>query len=227
MTPHTPSRSKSFRPELLPEAYALPTEEVLERLQVSVEGLDAAEASRRRRQFGPNSLRETRPRSAVRILSDQLKSLIVALLSAAAVLSFLFGHWSEAGAIIAVIVINAAIGFFTELRAIRSMEALRRLSVVTAKVRRGGQAREIPAKNLVPGDIVLIEGGDIVGADLRLIQASKIQCDESVLTGESLPIVKRTDPVELDIALPERTNMAFQGTAVTCGSGEALSLIHI
>jgi Ca2+-transporting ATPase len=206
----------------MPEAYALPAEKVLEQLQVSVEGLDAAEARRRRRQFGPNSLREAKPRSAVRILSGQLKSLIVALLSAAAVLSFLFGHWGEGGAIIAVIVINATIGFFTELRAVRSMEALRRLSVVMAKVRRGGQAREIPAKNLVPGDIVLIEGGDIVGADLRLIQASKLQCDESILTGESLPIVKRIDPLGQDIALSERSNMAFQGTAATRGSGEAV-----
>ena len=183
------------------------------------DGLHPAEARRRRRQVGPNSLREPRPRSTALILCDQFKSLIVALLGTAAALALLFGHWTEAGAIGAVIVINTAIGFFTELRAVRSMEALRRLSVVTAKVRRGGRTREIPAKNLVPGDIVLVEGGDIVSADLRLVEASKLQCDESVLTGESLPVVKHTVPLAEDTTLPDRSNMAFQGTAVTRGSG--------
>lgn len=218
-----PARSKAPRPEPLVEAYTLPANEVLERLQVSAEvGLELAAARKRRHQFGPNSLRKARPTSAVRILVDQFKSLIVALLVLAAALSLVFGHWTEGGAIVAVIVINSAIGFFTELRAVRSMEALRRLSVVTAKVRRGGTVKEIPARSLVPGDIVLLEGGDVVSADLRLIEASGLQCDESVLTGESLPIVKRTHPLGQEVALPDRTNMAYQGTAVTRGSAVAV-----
>jgi Ca2+-transporting ATPase len=198
-------------------------EAVLGRLRVSVEnGLDPSEVRRRQRVFGLNSLREPRPKGLFSILLDQLKSLIVVLLTVAAGLSFLYGHFAEAAAIVAVIVINTAIGFFTELRALRSMEALRRLSVITAKVRRDGQVAEIPAKRLVPGDIVLVEGGDIVGADLRLIEASKLQCDQSILTGESLPIMKHIDPLAQDLALPDQTNMLFQGTAVTRGSGEGV-----
>lgn len=211
------------RSDLLRDAFALSPEDVLERLRVSVEnGLGPTEVRRRQRVFGPNSLKEPRPKSLISILLDQLRSLIVVLLTVAAGLSSLYGHFAEAVAIVAVIVINTAIGFFTELRALRSMEALRRLSVITAKVRRDGQVAEISAKYLVPGDIVVIEGGDIVGADLRLIEASKLQCDESILTGESLPIVKHIDPLAQEIALPDRTNMLFQGTAVTRGSAEGV-----
>ena len=216
-------RSNGKRPEPLSDAFALSVEAVLERLRVSVEsGLDPTEVRRRQRVFGPNSLREPRSKGLVSILLDQLKSLIVILLTVAAGLSSLYGHFAEAAAIVAVIVINTVIGFFTELRALRSMEALRRLSVITAKVRRNGQTAMISAKHLVPGDIVMIEGGDIVGADLRLIEASKLQCDESILTGESLPIVKQIDSLAQDLALPDRTNMLFQGTAVTRGSGEGV-----
>lgn len=216
-------RSNRKRPELLRDAFALSAGEVLDRLRASVEfGLDPTEVRRRQRVFGPNSLREPRSKGLTSILLDQLKSLIVALLMVAAGLSAIYGHFAEAVAIVAVIVINTAIGFFTELKALRSMEALRRLSVITTKVRRNGQVVEISAKGLVPGDIVVIEGGDIVGADLRLIEASKLQCDESILTGESLPIVKDIDTLAQDIAVPDRTNMLFQGAAVTRGSGEGV-----
>ncbi|MGD8809637.1 MAG: cation-transporting P-type ATPase, partial [Gammaproteobacteria bacterium] len=130
----------------------MPADSTLAYFGVSVEdGLNPADARRRRRRIGPNTLRERRPRNAANILLDQFKSLIVALLGVAAGLALAFGHLTEAGAIAAVIVINTAIGFFTELRAVRSMEALRRLSVVTATVRRGGRTQAIPAKNLVPG----------------------------------------------------------------------------
>jgi Ca2+-transporting ATPase len=210
-------------PQSLPDPHTLSTQEALDRLQSSPKtGLSIAEVRSRRRRFGPNRLRESKPKSATHILYDQLESLIVLLLGVAACLSFLFERWVEGFAIIVVILINTAIGFFTELRAVRSMEALRRLSIVLAKVRRDGQVVEVPAQKLVPGDIVLVEGGDIVSADLRLIEASKLQCDESVLTGESLPIVKRIDPLPQAVPLPDRVNMAFQGTAVTRGTGEGI-----
>ncbi len=211
------------RLKCLRDAYALSVEDVLDRLQASVEkGLDPTEVRRRQRVFGPNSLREPRSKSLLSILLDQLKSLIVVLLLVAVGLSAVYGYFAEAAAIVAVIAINTAIGFFTELRALRSMEALRRFSVITTKVRRNGQIVEISAKGLVPGDIVVIEGGDIVAADLRLIEASKLQCDESILTGESLPIAKDIDPLAPDVGLPDRTSMLFQGTAVTRGSGEGV-----
>ena len=144
------------------------------------------------------------------------------LLAVAAGVSFAFGDFIEGLAIGAVIVINAAIGFVTEWRAVRSMEALRRLSRVSATVRRDGQVRSIPAEELVPGDIVVLEGGDIVAADLRLLEASKLQADESALTGESAPVGKSIEPVEADAPVSERKCMLFKGTTVTRGSGEGV-----
>jgi Ca2+-transporting ATPase len=198
-------------------------QEILEALEVSADtGLDTSEVEARRKRFGPNRLRDTESKSAWQILVEQFKSLIVLLLVVAAALSFAFGEWVEGVAIAVVILINAAIGFVTELQAVRSMEALQRLGNVSAKVRREGQVQEIPAEKLVPGDIVLVDGGDVVTADLRLIAASKLQADESALTGESVPVGKQTEPLEEDIPLAERANMLFKGTAVTRGAGEGV-----
>jgi len=206
-----------------PEPHSLPAADVAGALDVDPAiGLSDAEVNRRRRIHGPNELRRRPTRSLVAILVDQFKSLITVLLGAAAVLSGVFAHWTEAGAILAVIVINALIGFFTEWRAVRSMEALRGLTVQSARVRRDGEVVEVPARQLVPGDVILIEGGDVVAADLRLIEASKLQCDESVMTGESLPVAKQVAPVPAATALADRVDMAFQGTAVTRGSGAGL-----
>jgi len=211
------------RPLSLRDAYAVGADEILRRLRVMPErGLSDSEIRRRQRQFGLNRLKESQPRNLWSILCDQLKSLIVALLGAAAMLSFLFGQWTEGGAIVVVIIINTAIGFFTELQAIRSMEALRRLSIVNAKVRRAGRIMEVQSRQLVPGDIVIIDAGDIISADLRLLEASKLQCDESILTGESLPVMKDVVALSLETTLPDRLNMAFQGTAITSGSGEGV-----
>lgn len=203
--------------------WSLSRQEILEELDASLDqGLNAAEVNRRRKRYGPNRLRKIESKSAWTTLGDQFKSLMVALLAAAAALSFVFGDWVEGLAIVAVIAINAAIGFFTEFRAVRSMEALHRLSRVNAKVRREGKVQEIFAEELVPGDIVILEGGDTITADLRVIEASKLQADESVLTGESMPLSKRSQELEEDTPLAERANMLFKGTAVTRGSGEGV-----
>ncbi len=203
--------------------WASSTQEVLESLHVSPEvGLSLAEVKRRQEQYGANQLQETEKKGAAQILVNQFKSLIIALLVVAAGLSFALKDWIEAVAILVVIAINAAIGFFTELKATRSVEALRQLATVASRVRREGVGHEVPAQELVPGDIVIFEGGDIVTADLRLIEASKLQADESTLTGESLPVSKRTEPLGEDVALAERANSLFKGTAVTRGSGEGV-----
>ena len=123
---------------------------------------------------------------------DQFRSVVVALLAAATVLAFLFGDIPDGIAIVAVLLINAAIGFITEWRALRSMEALRRLGQVATRVRRGGQVVSVPADDLVPGDIVILEAGDAVTADLRLLESAKLAADESTLTGESVPVAKQT-----------------------------------
>jgi len=204
-------------------SHAQPAAAVLEALAVAPsDGLTDAEAARRRASYGPNLLRRTRRRGVLRILSDQFRSIIVWLLAGAAVLSFLFGELNETLAIIAVIVINAALGFGTELKALRSMEALSRIARVAAKVRRGGQVVEIAAQELVPGDIVLLDGGDVVTADLRIIEAAKLQADESILTGESVPVSKSVQPVDSAAPLAERKSMLFKGTALSRGTGEAV-----
>ncbi|MBL7215518.1 MAG: cation-transporting P-type ATPase [Phycisphaerae bacterium] len=172
--------------------------------------------------YGLNRLREAEKVHLGQILLNQVKSLIVILLAVAALLSFAFQEWLDGFAITGVIVINTAIGFFMELKAIRSMEALHQMERVTAKVRRNGQVREIPAVQLVPGDIVVLEGGDIVSADMRLLVSGKLQADESVLTGESLPVSKQTVAIDESAVLAERTNMLFKGTSITRGSGEAV-----
>ncbi len=199
--------------------WTIPAREALSKLDVLREsGLFNAEVVKRQKIYGKNKLKEPKPKSAWRILYEQFKSLIVALLGIAVVFSFLFHEYVEGWAILAVILINALIGFFTEIRAVRSMEALRKLEKVDARVLRNGDDLTVPAQELVPGDIVLLEGGDIVSADLRIVEASKLQVDESPLTGESLPVEKDIEPLDEKTPLAERTNMLYKGTAVTRGS---------
>ncbi|MCA9905493.1 MAG: HAD-IC family P-type ATPase, partial [Anaerolineae bacterium] len=185
-------------------------------------GLTEAEAHARRERFGPNRLVEFKPRSAWAILVEQFKSVIVLLLLVASALSFAFEDNLEGVAILIVILLTAAIGFFTELRAVRSMEALRKLGQVTSRVRRGGQVQEVDAEQIVPGDILLLDGGDVVTADARLLEAAKLQVNESSLTGESIPVDKHIKPIAADAPMAERSNMVFKGTAITRGSGECV-----
>lgn len=187
------------------------------------EGLTEKEATEARKKYGPNSLKEIKKASAWVILIDQFKSLVVLLLVAAAGFSFLFHEWLEGFAIVTVIVINAAIGFVTELKAIRSMEALRKLGAVVTRVRRDGNSLMVAAEELVPGDIVLLEGGDVVTADMRILYSSRLEADESTLTGESLPVSKNEEVIDQEkVPIAERSNMLFKGTAITRGSAEAI-----
>jgi Ca2+-transporting ATPase len=185
-------------------------------------GLSTSEVKTRLKKYGPNCLKEAKGKSAFIVLFNQFKSLIVLLLAAAALVSFAFGDLIEGMAIVVVIFINAAIGFVMEIRAVRSMEALRRMVRINTKVRRDGHVQEVFAEELVPGDIVVLEGGDLVPSDIRLIEASKVQADESSLTGESTPVSKRTEPAEEDAPLAERFNMVFMGTSLTRGSCEGV-----
>ncbi len=155
-------------------------------------------------------------------MGDQFKGLIPLLLVIAAVLALAFGNLVETAAIGAALIINAMIGFFTEFRAVRSMEALTKLNKVTAKVLREGGIQELSAADLVPGDVVVIDGGDLVTADLRLIEANKLEAGEAALTGESVPVSKALSALDESTPLAERYNMLFKGTSVTRGSGKGV-----
>jgi Ca2+-transporting ATPase len=210
-------------PELPHAPWSLSPDETAEHLCVSTrEGLTEEEVRRRRESFGPNRLQQQKQVSAWTILIDQFKDLIIILLGVASAAAFLFGEWLEGVAVAVALVINGAIGFFTELKATRSMEALHKLGETRARARRDGRSAEISADDLVPGDIVLIDAGDLVPADLRLLESNNLQADESALTGESVPANKGTEPLEGDIPLAERSNMLFRGTAVTTGSGSGI-----
>lgn len=186
-------------------------------------GLDEAAAKQVLERVGPNRLRPPQPISAVRILRDQFKSVVVYLLIAATVISFALGDHVESGAIAVVLVINTLIGFVTELRARRAMEALLEFDVSKATVMRRGQLRTVDAATIVPGDVIQLDIGKRVPADARLIEATDLRTDEAALTGESLPVEKRADQ-QLDDATPlaERTNMIYKGTTAVAGTALAV-----
>ncbi|MGO4915916.1 cation-translocating P-type ATPase [Pseudogemmobacter sp. W21_MBD1_M6] len=207
----------------LDRPFAQPLQDVASRLKADLtKGLDEAGARARLETCGPNQLRTNKKKSTLLILVHQFNSVIVWLLTGAAAMSFVLGDIAEGLAIVVVLLINGAIGFFTELRAARSMEALMEIAQVQTRVRRGGEVRKIDAHDLVPGDVVILEAGDVVTADLRLSEASNLQVDESVLTGESAPVGKSTEAIAQDAALGDRASMAFKGTAITQGTGEGL-----
>jgi Ca2+-transporting ATPase len=201
------------------------TQAVLAALGVTAaEGLATAEALERERRFGPNIIAARKPVGVVTVLLHQLHSPVVYLLAAAAALALYFGEIEQAAAIGLVLAINSAIGFITEIRAARSIEALRALGRRSARIRRGGQVRVLPAEDLVPGDIVLLEGGDAVSADLRIVESSRVTADESMLTGESVPVEKDAAPVSREARVAERYSMLFKGTAVIRGSAVAVAV---
>ena len=186
------------------------------------QGLSPHQVSSQRAAYGPNALQQSARKSFASILGHQFKSVIMWLLAAAALMSFAMGDAPEALAIVAVLAINTALGTFTELQAARSMEALLRIAEVQTRVRRGGTERTIDSREIVPGDIVILDAGDIVSADLRLIAASGLEIDESVLTGESAPVAKSVAAVAPSAVIGDRSCMAYRGTAITKGTGEAI-----
>ena len=210
-------------PDRVFPAWSNSADAVLQELVVdSARGLDENEVLERRRIFGRNELQAAAQRHLVSILADQFKNIVIVLLATAGVLAMLFSDFAEAVAIFAVIAINATIGFLTEWRATRSMEALRQFAKIDCVVLRAGVVRRLAADELVPGDVVLVEAGDLIPADMRLVEAAKLNADESTLTGESLPVHKHTDPLAENTVMLDRQNMAFKGTAITRGSGRGV-----
>ena len=206
-----------------PQYHTLDIEAVLHTVQADLEnGLSDEEVRRRLARYGRNRLREAQKRSGWRILLEQFKSTVIIVLVFAGAVAFTFKHWAEGIAIAAVLAVNAAIGFFTEWKAIRSMEALQGLGKDTARVRRAGKETEVDVEELVPGDILVLESGDMAPADVRLSESNNLQVNEAALTGESVPVRKDTRAVEARAPLAERTGMLYKGTTVTDGSGEGV-----
>ncbi|WP_397569553.1 cation-translocating P-type ATPase [Schlesneria sp. T3-172] len=204
--------------------HTLSVDDISGRLNTDQEaGLTSAEAAERLKRVGPNSIAQAAERSAFSILISQFKSLIVGLLLVATVIAFAMNEQIEGAAILVVIFINAMIGFFTEWRAEQALTALQRQTVPVAHVVRDGHEHEIPAQDLVPGDLVVLSAGTRVPADGRILEAVRLQIEEAVLTGESVPVTKTSEPIaEDDAALGDRLNMAFLGTTITDGRGRML-----
>ncbi len=186
-------------------------------------GLGEEEARDRLSVHGPNELPEAPPASPLSLFVAQFKNLIVWVLIGAAIVSGLLREWLDATAILMIIVLNACLGFVQEYKAERSLAALRKLSVATARVIRAGAIRTIPARELVPGDLLLVEAGDHVPADARLVYATMLRTQEAALTGESAPVDKTADVLpDTTLSLGDRRNMLFLGTDVIAGKGRAI-----
>ena len=203
---------------------AISSELCATRLNVHPErGLSGEDAQDRLAAQGPNELPEAAPPSLVKLFLSQFTSVIVWVLIGAAILSGLLEDWLDTVAILAIVFLNGLLGFVQEFRAERSLAALRKMSVAMARVIRDGVLRSIPARELVPGDLILLEAGDRIPADARLIYATNFQTQEASLTGESTPVQKDAGIIAgTDVPLDERTNMAFMGTVAVSGKARAL-----
>ncbi|MGQ0612677.1 MAG: cation-translocating P-type ATPase [Planctomycetaceae bacterium] len=203
--------------------HTLEASEALVRLETREAGLDAAEAARRLGAHGPNELRAAAPARALPILLAQFRSLIVWILIVAGLVSGMLGEWLDGFAILAIVLLNAAVGFAQEFRAERSLAALRALTAPRARVRRGGRSALVPARELVPGDILELESGDLVSGDARLLTAHVLRCNEASLTGESEPVEKSPAPLtHVAAPLGDRACMVFAGTSVAMGRATAV-----
>ena len=214
---------KTARQGLAMSWHNLTSEEVISKFNSARSGLSEEEAGNRLRQYGPNELTEAGRRPAVLVFLRQFASPLIYILLAAALIEFsVMRKPTDASVILAVVFINAIIGFVQESRAERAMEALKRLTVPQAKVLRKGAVIQIPASHLVPGDIIVLEAGDKIPADARLTEAASLSVDESILTGESVSVEKFTGAIEGEAMVADMGNMAHMGCAVVNGRGVAV-----
>ena len=217
------SGARKVETNALAGAHAAPAERVLSDLESSAAGLDEDEVRARLERYGPNALSVARARPAWRILLDQMRSVVVLLLVVAAAGAFALGDRLEAAAIAAVLLINVALGFITELRARRALDALLSFDVPRTRVVRGGQVQEVDARSIVPGDVLALEAGQSVAADARVISSAELRTAEAALTGESLPVDKRADQdLDIDTPLADRATMVYKGTSVVAGTANAV-----
>jgi magnesium-transporting ATPase (P-type) len=193
--------------------HATPQHEVVKRLATSCEkGLDPAEAAVRLQKYGPNRLPEGRKRGPFARLLAQFNNVLVYVLLAAGFTKLMLNLWVDAAIILAVVVLNALLGFIQEGKAEKALDSIRNMLSAEARTVRGGETRIIPAEQLVPGDVVLLESGDKIPADLRLFETKNLRTEEAALTGESVPAEKNVDAVPANATVGDRESMAFSGT---------------
>ncbi len=202
--------------------HAAGEEAVLEILEASRDGLSTSAAAERLERFGPNALPRAESRSALRRFLAQFNNLLIYVLLGAAALTAALAHWVDTGVILAVVVANAIIGFIQEGRAEQAMDAIRQMLAPKSSVLRDGERRSIDSALVVPGDIVLLEAGEKVPADVRLLEASGLRVEEAILTGESVPVDKRTGAVSPTASIGDRFSMAFSGTLIAAGAGRGV-----
>jgi len=194
-------------------------DEVLSELNTSLSGLSNEEAEKRFREFGPNELVEKEKKTPLQMFLEQFKDLMIIILIASAIISGVIGELSDTIVIIVIVILNAIIGFIQEYRAEKAMSALKKMAAISAVVIRDGKTQSIDTKYLVPGDIVHLTAGNIVPADLRIIESYNLKIEEAALTGESVPSEKFTNTIHEDLQIADRKNMAYKGTLVTYGRG--------
>ncbi|WP_298234118.1 cation-transporting P-type ATPase [uncultured Azohydromonas sp.] len=202
--------------------HAADAEAVLSALEAGPHGLSQAEAARRLRQHGPNRLPEAQPVGVLQRLARQFNNLLLQILMASALVTGLMGHWVDSAVILAVVLLNAVIGFVQEGKAEKALQAIRHLLSPHAVVLRDGRQHDLAAADLVVGDVILLASGDSLPADVRLLRAHGCRIDESALTGESVPVDKRTEPVAADAAIGDRQCMGYAGTLLTQGQARAV-----
>lgn len=210
--------------------YSLSKESVFRRFQTSDKGLDSLEVKKRLDHYGPNKLTEKKAVSPLEIFAGQFKNLLIIILLISALLTFLvyfFGGREqsdliEGGLILAIVIMIVVLGFIQEYRAEKAIEALKKLLAFKAKVVRDGKEQEIDTKDLVPGDIVILEEGEKVPADIRLFEVASLQTNEASLTGESTPVNKIADPISGSLQIADQKNMVFSSTVITNGRGKGV-----
>ncbi len=202
--------------------HSMPQEAVLRKLEVNEKGLNPDEAVNRQTRFGANALTVKKGDSLAVILWNQLRHPLIYLLAAAALISILAGHAVDAAVIAGVVALNTVLGTIEEIKAGRAMDALRKMASPHARVLRGNKSTMIPAVEVVPGDVLLLETGDRVAADARLIETTDLRMNESALTGESEPASKHSETVAEDCPVADQKNMVWMSTTITAGRGRAL-----
>src|SRR5688500_7923948 len=201
--------------------YSISAEEVLKQIGSNVNGLDDAAVQQKLAEHGKNELKAKKKINPVFIFFRQFVDVMILVLGVAAVISAFIGELSDTIVILIILILNAVIGFIQEYRAERAIEALQKMAAPSSHIIRNGKTVELPAAEIVPGDIILLEAGNTVPADIRLLEIESLRVNEASLTGESNAVDKKTDALkEENPPLGDRVNMAFRGTQVTSGHGK-------